>query len=266
VVYIQRLLFGPLKLSLIRKATKKLVYDFDDAVMYGTKGESLARKNKFKIMIRYADAVFCGNHFLLEEAQKSRQDNIYYVPTVVDTDEYQIKLHKEKVPVTVGWIGSSSTLRYLSDMREMFLSLSTHQDINFKIVADKPFEIQNPNIIFEKWEQDREKASLLSFDIGIMPLKDDVWSKGKCGLKLIQYMASGIPSIAHPVGAAKEIIEDGGNGFLRADQDGWKNTIKELSKNVSLREKIGRAARKTIEERYALRVWGPRVAEIIGAL
>jgi glycosyltransferase involved in cell wall biosynthesis len=266
VLYIQRLLFNPLKLSLIKAAAKRIVYDFDDAVMHGSRGESATRARKFKNMVKHVDAVLCGNRFLLHEAKQHRDDSIYYVPTVVDSDEYPVKEHIEKKPVTVGWIGSRSTLRYLVDLEELVLKTPDEKRVIFKIVADKSLHTDAPNVIFEKWTAEREKSLLLSFDIGVMPLRDDVWSRGKCGLKLIQYMASGLPSITHPIGAAQEIINDGVNGMLRSDMDGWKDAMDELSGDVKQRARMGQAARQVVEERYSLKVWGPKVREIIEGL
>jgi len=266
VLYIQRLLFNPLKLSVIKTAAKKIVYDFDDAVMYGLRGKSATRARKFRSMVKHANAVFCGNHFLFQEAKKHRDDNIYYVPTVVNTDEYPVKDHIATKPVIVGWIGSRSTLRYLMDLEQLVLNATDQKGVIFKIVADKSLNTSAPNVVFEKWTADREKSLLHSFDIGAMPLRDDVWSRGKCGLKLIQYMACGLPSIAHPFGAAQEILSDGVNGMLRSDMDGWKDAIEALSCDVKQRARMGRAARDSVEERYSLRVWGPRVTEIITSL
>jgi len=263
VLYIQRLLFNPLKLSIVRAAAKRIVYDFDDAVMYGSKGESATRARKFRNMVKSADAVLCGNHFLFREAQKHRGDGLYYVPTVVNTDEYPVKEHVERRPVTVGWIGSRSTLRYLVDLEELVLKAPDQKSVVFKIVADRSLNTDAPNVIFEKWTAEREKSLLLGFDVGVMPLRDDVWSRGKCGLKLIQYMASGLPSITHPIGASQEIVTDGVNGILRLDTEGWRDAIEALSRDVAARARIGKAARDCVEDRYSLRVWGPRVREII---
>ena len=242
------------------------MYDFDDAVMYGSKGESATRARKFKNMVKNADAVFCGNNFLLKEARQYRDDNIFYVPTVVDTDEYPVKEHIETRPVTVGWIGSRSTLRYLVDLEELVLRAPDQREVMFKIVADRSLNTDAQNVVFEKWTAEKEKSLLLGFDIGVMPLRDDVWSRGKCGLKLIQYMASGLPSITHPVGAAQEIITDGVNGMLRSDMDGWRDAIENLSRDVAGRSRMGRAARDVVEERYSLKVWGPKVREIIESI
>jgi glycosyltransferase involved in cell wall biosynthesis len=263
VLYIQRLLFNPLKLSLIKAAARRIVYDFDDAVMYGSRGESATRARKFKNMVKHADAVFCGNHFLLQEAKRHRDDCIFCVPTVVDPDHYPVKVHIEKKPITVGWIGSRSTLKYLIDLEELVLGAPDEKNVMFKIVADKTLSTDARNVVFEKWTADNEKSLLLSFDIGVMPLRDDVWSRGKCGLKLIQYMACGLPSITHPLGAAKEIMTDGVNGMLKSDMDDWRGAIEDLSRDVIIRTRMGRAARDVVEERYSLKVWGPKVREII---
>jgi glycosyltransferase involved in cell wall biosynthesis len=263
VLYIQRLLFNPLKLSLIKAAARRIVYDFDDAVMYGSRGESATRARKFKNMVKHADAVFCGNHFLLQEAKRHRDDCIFCVPTVVDPDHYPVKVHIAKKPITVGWIGSRSTLKYLIDLEELVLGAPDEKNVIFKIVADKTLSTDARNVVFEKWTADNEKSLLLSFDIGVMPLRDDVWSRGKCGLKLIQYMACGLPSITHPLGAAKEIMTDGVNGMLKSDMDDWRGAIEDLSRDVIIRTRMGRAARDVVEERYSLKVWGPKVREII---
>jgi glycosyltransferase involved in cell wall biosynthesis len=266
ITYIQRVLLNPLKLSLFRRLSKRMVYDFDDAVMYGSRGSSSTRRSRFEGMIRASDVVFCGNHFLLEEAKKFKTEGIHYIPTVVNTDEYPVKSHEDKKPFVVGWMGSSSTLRYLADVKELLLFIADQEGMCCKIVADKPLDVKNKGVLFEKWNKNREKEVLLDFDTGIMPVKDDIWSLGKCGLKLIQYMAAGLPSIAHPIGVAKEIIIDGVNGFLRNDTGGWKGAIEALSRDVILRKNMGEASRTIAEEKYSLKVWGPKVAEIVGAL
>jgi glycosyltransferase involved in cell wall biosynthesis len=266
VLYIQRLLFNPLKMSIIKTAAQRIVYDFDDAVMYGSKGVSATRARKFRNMVKQADAIFCGNYFLLQEAKRHRDDSIFYVPTVVDTDEYPVKEHSERKPVTFGWMGSRSTLRYLVDLEELVLKAPDKEEIVFKIIADRSLKTGAQNVIFEKWTATKEKSQLLSFDVGVMPLKDDVWSRGKCGLKLIQYMASGLPSISHPIGASEEIITDGVNGILRSDVDGWRDAVEKLSKDVGGRTRMGRAARDVVEERYSLKIWGPKVRGIIESL
>ncbi len=267
VTYVQRILLGPLKLSLLRRAAKRLIYDFDDAVMHGAKGESGSRQRKFRNMVINADAVFGGSRLLCAEAEVYRRDNIHFVPTVVDPGEYPVKdWANNDTPFTVGWIGSSSTLKYLGHIEDVLLWVADSPNSRVKVIADKPPQIKAEGVIFERWRKEHEKTALLSFDMGVMPLVDDIWSRGKCGLKLIQYMASGLPALSHPVGAANEIVTDGEDGFLRAHEGEWKEVIELLSKDRVLRKNVGARARRTMEERYSLRVWGPRVAAIMDAL
>ncbi len=266
VVYIQRILFSPLKVSLVRRLAHRIVYDFDDAVMYGATGESGTRQRKFRAMVMAADAVFCGNGFLLREARRYREQGVHYVPTVVDTRGYGVKTHGERKPLTAGWMGSASTLRYFGEMTETFRGLAERGDVVFKVVADRAPESTFKNLVFERWRKDRERDSLLSFDVGVMPVRDDLWSKGKCGLKLLQYMASGLPSVTHPFGVTREMVADGETGFLRSDRAGWEEALTRLCGDVALRAEMGRAARALVEEKYSLDLWGPRVARLMADL
>ncbi|OPY03658.1 MAG: Glycosyl transferases group 1 [Syntrophorhabdus sp. PtaB.Bin047] len=266
VVVVQRVLLSPMKLSLLKMFAKKMVYDFDDAVMYGRKGESATRRNRFAAIVRASKAVLCGNSFLMEEAGRYRDSGIHYMPTTVDINEYPVKVHEERRTFVVGWIGTSSTLRYLDGIRDLILSITDREGIEFRVIADRPFGVEKRGITFQRWNKEREKEMLLDFDMGIMPAADDTWSRGKCGLKLIQYMAMGLPSVTNPVGVSKEIVADGVNGFLRTDPVGWDEAIRALTSDVALRRRIGAAARQTAVERYSLQTWGKRFARIVDSL
>lgn len=266
VVVVQRVLLSPMKLSLLKVFAKKMIYDFDDAVMYGSKGESATRRKRFAAIVRASNAVLCGNSFLMEEAGRYRDSGVHYMPTTVDIDEYPVKVHEERKTFVVGWIGTSSTLRYLDGIRDIILSITDREGIEFRVIADRPFGVEKRGITFQRWNKEREKSMLLDFDMGIMPAGDDLWSRGKCGLKLIQYMAMGLPSVTNPVGVSKEIVADGVNGFLRSDPAGWGEAIAALGSDVALRRRVGAAARQTAVERYSLQVWGKRFAEIVDSL
>ncbi|OPY78530.1 MAG: Glycosyl transferases group 1 [Syntrophorhabdus sp. PtaU1.Bin058] len=266
ITYVQRVLLNPFKLSLFRRLSKRMVYDFDDAVMYGSRGVSTTRQKRFEGMVKASDVVLCGNNFLADEAGKYKATGVHYIPTVVDIGEYPVKQHEPKRPFVIGWIGSSATLKYLADIRGLLDYYADQEGVECKVVADKPPEGMKKGMLFEQWDYDREKQSILSFDMGIMPVKDDIWSLGKCGLKLIQYMAAGLPSVAHPVGVVQDMIVDGYNGFSRKDTEGWKDAIDRLRGDVDLRRAMGTASRKIAEERYSLDIWGPRVAEVLDAL
>jgi glycosyltransferase involved in cell wall biosynthesis len=263
VLYVQRLLPNLLKQQLLRLSGKSIVFDFDDAIMYGSTGESATRRKRFERMVRMSRAVFCGNQFLAAEARRYKTADVFCMPTVVNPLDYPVKEHTDGHPFVVGWMGSASTLRYLASLEPLFSSVP---GASFKVVADKAPDGQEGNIAFEKWSGEREKEMLLGFDAGIMPVRDDIWSRGKCGLKLLQYGAAGLPSISHPFGVSTEIIEDGQNGFLRSDIEGWREAVERLGNDVALRQRMGKRAREMVEERYSLRVWGPRLVAIVEAL
>jgi hypothetical protein len=264
VVYVQRLLPGPARRTLLRTFARRIVFDFDDAIMYGAKGESPARRTRFRHMVRLSHAVLCGNEFLRSEALRYGKENVFYVPTVVDTAVYPVKEHACAPSQIVGWMGSASTLRYLTGLTPLFTA--PPKGTLFKVVADRPPGIAQDRLIFEKWSGDGEKRSLLSFDVGIMPVTNDLWSLGKCGLKLIQYAAAGLPSVSHPIGVSSEIIEEGETGFLRETPEGWREVLERLGGDIDLRRRMGRRARSVAEERYSLGVWGPRVAKMVDGL
>ncbi len=157
VVYVQRLLPDLVKRYLLKRFGKKIVFDFDDAIMYGTRKESPTRRRRFGSMVRLSDAVFCGNAFLISEAKKYKRERVFYVPTVVNTADYPVKDHSSAGPSVVGWIGGASTLRYLSDIAPLFAS--PPRNTIFKIVADKPPAVMGAQTVFEKWSGEKEKET-----------------------------------------------------------------------------------------------------------
>lgn len=267
IVYIQRILLSPIKFWLLRKVSRRIVFDFDDAIMFGENQSSGTRMRRFERIVKGSDATFCGNRFLLSIARRFKSNDVYYVPTTVDPSSYPQKTYAERdEPFTIGWMGTASTLKYLSEVEDLIHHYSLDPGIRFLIVCDREPEIRTKNLYFLKWEKDKEKKQLLSFDLGIMPQRDDLWSKGKCGLKLIQYMASSLPSISHPYGVSNEIIENNVSGFLREKVEDWIEVIETLRKDRKLALKIGRNARKVVEEKYSILVWGEKVADILASL
>ena len=264
VVYVQRLLPGPVRRSVLRMFGRKIVFDFDDAIMHGTRGESPARRARFRHMVRLSRIVLCGNDFLRSEAIQYKGENVFYVPTVVDTAAYPIKTHSPTSRQIAGWMGSASTLKYFMNMAALLAA--PPENTLFKVVADKPPLMEEGHITFEKWNGEKEKQLLLTFDVGIMPVKNDLWSLGKCGLKLIQYAAAGLPSLSHPFGVSSNIVEEGESGFLREDDEGWREALERLGRDVALRKRMGTKARAIAEERYSLAVWGSRVAKMVDSL
>ncbi|MCF3109933.1 glycosyltransferase [Niabella sp. CC-SYL272] len=239
---------------------KKMIYDFDDAIWIpNTSAENKpmnALKSFWKVPLicKYATIVFGGNDFLCEFAKESGARRVLYLPTVVDTEgRYgKTKSKKRDSGITIGWTGSHSTLKYLNLIVPVLKRLETEYEFRFVVIADKNPAIPLKNYMFIPWNVSTEIEDLEKMDIGLMPLTNDKWSEGKCGFKLIQYMALGIASVASPVGVNKIIITDGHDGFLCEDPDEWHTALKELILNADLRRSICENGRKRIEQKYSI--------------
>jgi glycosyltransferase involved in cell wall biosynthesis len=263
-LFIQRRLFQPWEVWLMRRAVKRLVYDFDDAVMFKDRATkqtgNFTRRLKFRSMVRHTDLVIAGNAFLRERARAfSRRVEI--LPTPVDMDRYQPKTRFDTERVTIGWIGSRSTLKYLEDIQDELEQLAErYPHVQLKIVADHFLTGKRLTVIPKRWDFDTEIADLHTFDIGLMPLRDDSWSRGKCGFKLIQCMAVGVPVVCSPVGMNRDIVDHGVNGLWAGDAQGWLDSLSTLVDQPQWRHELGAAGRKTVAERYSLQVHAPRLA------
>lgn len=244
-----------------RKLGKKLVFDFDDAIWLpntyegNKKFEWLKNPAKTSELIAMADLVFAGNSYLTNYAKKFNK-NAYLIPTTIDTD-YHIKkiTAKKKDRICIGWTGSLTTIQhfeqaipYLRKLKEKFTD-----KIYFKVIGDAAYKNPELDIQGLAWTAASEIADLSEFDIGIMPLPDDEWARGKCGLKALQYMALETPVVMSPVGVNVEIVTDGVNGFLASNEKEWVDKLSLLIKDAELRKQVGIEARKTVEERYSIK-------------
>jgi glycosyltransferase involved in cell wall biosynthesis len=176
------------------------------------------------------------------------------IPTSVDTEHYhnRLKEHSQN-GLVVGWTGSHSTEKYLDMLVPALQALEKEIDFSFIVISDRMKVLPLKNVIYCAWTETEEVSDLLKMDVGVMPLKNDEWSEGKCGFKLVQYLALGIPAVASPVGVNKIIIEHGINGFLCNDDDEWKQALIKLLTDRSLREAMGSKGKKKIEEQYSIR-------------
>ncbi len=267
IIFLQKRLLGNPSRHLLRRNSKILVFDFDDSIMYrdSRKGEfySTKRRKRFIGMIKMSDIVIAGNDYLKEQAI-NYNNNIFIVPTPVNMERYKPKIYsQDHFKITLGWIGSSSTLFYLEQIKDyldhLFIKYSNTQ---LKIVSDHFISCNKIPVIKKRWDYEKEIEDLHSFDIGLMPLIDDPWSRGKCAFKLLQYMAIGIPAVCSPVGVSKEIIQHGVNGFFAMDESGWLESIGKLIDNADLREEVGKRALETVKEKYALELWASKLLEI----
>ncbi len=241
------------------KSKAKLIYDFDDAIWIPNVSEAnkqfefLKDYGKTGKIIELCDMIFAGNQYLADYAS-SFNNNIKIIPTTIDTDEY-VKQHVEKFnKICIGWSGSITTIQhfehaipFLKEIKKKFGDL-----VEFKVIGDGKYVNDELSIKGVAWNKQTEIEDLCAFDIGIMPLPDDEWANGKCGLKGLQYMALEIPTIMSPVGVNSDIITDGVNGFLASEIDEWIEKISLLIKDENLRKSIGFEARKTVVEKYSV--------------
>lgn len=242
------------------KSKAKVIFDFDDAIwlpnvsINNRKLKLLKKPSKTQKLINYADMVFAGNDFL---ANYARQYNgqVRVIPTTIDTN-YHLPTEKnaDRKQVTIGWTGSQTTLQYLELIQGALLRLKQEfgEGIHFKIICDRAWEPKGLEVENVKWNREEEIRQLQSIDIGLMPLTNDEWSKGKCAFKALQYMAVGIPSVISPVGVNREIIQEGINGFTAIAQDEWFQTLSKLINDAQLRKQIGIEARAYVVENYSV--------------
>jgi glycosyltransferase involved in cell wall biosynthesis len=242
-----------------RRKKAKLVFDFDDSVwIYDTseankRFEWLKDPGKTAKIIELSDMVFAGNQYLADYALQYN-GNVKIVPTTIDTEEYKRDSSVKRTDVVcIGWTGSITTIKHFEYAAPILRILKEKYGdrISIKVIGDRNYVHKGLGIKGMPWNKENEIRELSSFDIGIMPLPDDKWSRGKCGLKGLQYMALEIPAIMSPVGVNSDIIVDGVNGFLADKEQEWVDKMSRLIEDKELRECIGKEARKTVVEKYS---------------
>jgi glycosyltransferase involved in cell wall biosynthesis len=237
---------------------KKIIYDFDDAIWLPNTSASnriaaqLKWHQKVKNICRWSYKVSCGNQYLCDFAQQFNT-HVTLNPTTIDTTGQHNRLKNQQTEkFVIGWTGTHSTLPYLKPLFPVLEKLYRSHDFLLQVIANAPPDEQVKFIQFIPWQKDTEIDDLLAFNVGLMPLTDDLWAKGKCGFKALQYMALGIPALVSPVGVNSEIVEDGVNGFICTNEKDWYNALEKLITDTELREKMGIAGRKTVEEKYSV--------------
>ena len=215
-------------------------------------------------MIKTSDFIIAGNEFLKGEVLPFNP-NVEVIPTAIDQDRYPLKEYRpQRQRVTLGWIGDHGSIHYLEKMRPIFERIGKkHPDAELKIVCDTFFDCEYLPVVKKQWTSDEEVMDLQGFDIGVMPLVDDPWSWGKCGLKIIQYQGVGVPVVCTPVGINKDLVEDGVNGLWATTPEEWEEKISFLIEHPDLREKMGREGRKRVLEHFTIQACSPRLFAIL---
>lgn len=245
-----------------------MVFDFDDAVFVAYKSPSngylsyLKFPGKTATICRLSTHVIAGNQYLADYALKENR-NVTIIPTTIDTETYLPPVRDvEPETLTIGWSGSFSTVQHLDTIRGVLQELVKTEKFKLRVIGTPEYDLPGVETEAIQWRSDSEIEDLQKIDIGLMPLPDEDWSRGKCGLKALQYMALGIPTICSPVGVNSTIIQDGENGYLADSKDEWIEKLKLLLHSPELRQKIGMAGRWTVETGYSAISQVPRVLKV----
>jgi glycosyltransferase involved in cell wall biosynthesis len=239
---------------------KRIIYDFDDAIWLTDKvGEGrfmrwLKGRGKVSDICLWSYKVSCGNHFLCEYAYRFNE-NVFLIPTTVDTEETHNPdlVQGSDSSVTLGWTGSTSTLKYLEILEPVLNRIQAkYPSVKMIVIADKKPNLNIPNLEFVPWAKETEIRDLKRIRIGVMPLPNDEWANGKCGFKAIQYMSLQIPPVISPVGMNCQLVDDGKDGFLAADENEWFTCLEKLINDPSLRRSMGELARQKIITHYSV--------------
>ena len=244
---------------------KRIIYDFDDAIWLANTSEAnriaagLKWHQKVGSICRWAYKNSCGNAYL---AAYAHQFNVHSLvnPTTIDTDHLHNQVRDQALPgrLVIGWTGTHSTLKYLDQIVPVLAKLENEGlDFEFRVISNQPPALPLRSLVFVPWRKATEIDDLLAFHVGLMPLEDDLWAKGKCAFKALQYMALGIPALVSPVGMNTEVVQNDYNGYICATATDWEIRLRQLLTNPGLRQHLGVAARATVVERYSVRANTP---------
>jgi glycosyltransferase involved in cell wall biosynthesis len=242
------------------------IVDYDDAIFHRYElspslfGRMLVKK--IDTVMRNAIMVICGNSYLAKRARLAKARRIEILPSVVDLERYQISKRSRKESIVIGWIGSPSTAPYLEMLIPSLRELSKERAVEMRVIG-AVFRAPRLDIDCRPWSEETEVREIQDIDIGVMPLLDSPWERGKCGYKLLQYMACGLPVVASAVGVNQEIVLEGGSGFLATDQDSWSSALRRLCADSELRSRMGMEGRSIVEKSYSLQAAIPRLTSLL---
>ena len=252
--------------------------DYDDAIFhsYDQHTNAIVRRlfgRRLDGLMAGASLVVGGNYYLAQRARIAGAPWVEVVPTVIDLMRYPYALETsatalEELPFADGlprivWIGSPSTVRYLQLIREPLQALSVHQPFVLRVIGGSEVDLPGVNVEVVAWTEASEVENIITCQVGVMPLLDSVWERGKCGYKLIQYMACGLPVVASGVGVNPEIVLHGENGFVANTTDEWVTSLGKLLQSPTLRRQMGTVGRQRVENEYCIQKTGPRMAQLL---
>lgn len=266
IIFIQKRLLPPLLLKLLRRSGARLIFDFDDAIYLTS--ERYARR--LAAMLPLIDTVIAGNRELGTFARR-HNDDVIELLSVVNPALYPLKETQPEVGerITIGWLGHDPNRRDFDGMAAVFDRLAARfgQRVRLIIVGSRPLTMETAlPLSFQPWSLAESRHALTGFDIGIMPLPDTPWTRGKCGFKLIEYMAAGLPVVASPVGVNPSLIVPEETGLLAADHDAWETALVRLIEDDDLRQRWGRAGRARVEKEYSVAAAMPILTKLFDRL
>ena len=259
-IHREALPFGPpiYEWILTKLLRKKIVFDFDDAIWIHQTSSGNALIGNFKsphktaTICELSEKVVVGNSYLKAYAKK-RNSKVQVIPTTIDTKYHgRTKNHLKQEMVTLGWTGTHSTLPYLQLLMEPLKELERKYPVKLLVIADQKTDLEIQSLEFRTWSMESEVQDLLDIDIGLMPLPETEWAKGKCGLKALQYMALGIPAVVSSVGVNQEIVTHGEHGFCCGTESEWGKYLEILIQDTELRNRMGRSGRSKVEHLYSV--------------
>lgn len=264
-VCVHRAFLSPFEIAWLRRAAPRYVFDFDDAIMLRDSAagrfDSRQRRRRFGRAAGGAAAAIAGNAYLAEHARRY-QAHVTVIPSAVDPVEYSAAAGDAE-PI-IGWIGTRINLMYVRPLIGALARVTQRRPAaRIKIVSDGVLDAPDLPLINKAWARADEAADLRSFQVGIMPLPDDPWTRGKCALKILQYFAAGLPVVCSPVGANLDVVEHGRNGYFASTPDEWTARLEELLGDDALRRRFGEHGRALVAERYSVDVVLPRLLEVL---
>jgi glycosyltransferase involved in cell wall biosynthesis len=251
---------------LLRKLSKKLIFDFDDAIFCSTDGSySKTRMRRFVATVSNCDYVFAGNEYLANEAEKYN-NAVTVIPTSVEVEKYNLTCQKDDSVFELVWIGSQSTKKYIVEIiPSLETAAQTISNLQLKIIAD--FELNSPilNIKNVAWNAHSEALELCKANVGLAPMPENNWTKGKCALKVLQYMAAGLPVISSPSGVNAYVVENGISGYL-ATNNQWITLLSQTHKEKEKLASMGELGRRRVQSEFSINVVFQKMQHIISQL
>ncbi len=268
VLFLQRKRFQHPLLGLLRRKARRIVFDFDDAIMYhnskAASPHSRTRRKRFADMVKASDYVIAGNSFLQKQAAPFA-NRVAVIPSPIDNTRYVLKDYAvRKDAVSIGWIGDHGSIHYLQRIRPVFEELGRkYPQAQLEIICDIFFDCDHIKVVKKTWSRENEIEDLRNLDIGVMPLLDDPWSWGKCGLKILQYYGVGVPAVCTPVGVNSDVVHDSVNGFWAMAHEEWVAKLSTLIEDAELRRAMGMRGHELVIKSFSLQACAPRLEQVL---